>query len=179
MWPWHALASTASPAAMNVRKRMRSLGEGCGGRDICMLQLTVQVYREAWRSARRQTRHYGEGGGDVPSFLSLQLADLLHELGKRLIRSSGALAALRVDELIDPAGIEDQHLVLAPIRAVDAQAGEKPAFVTELRQRACCERRLARAEHLGGMIFHVCQHVLFVVFRVGVRIGGFFRFAPH
>src|SRR5262249_11133687 len=102
-----------------------------------MLQLTVQGYREAWRSARRQTRHYGEGGENVPSFLSLQLADLLHELGKRLIRSSGALAALRVDELIDPAGIEDQHLVLAPIRAVDAQGAEMPAFVTELRQRGC------------------------------------------
>src|SRR5215510_4200630 len=179
MWPWHALASTASPAAMNVRKRMRSLGEGCGGRDICMLQLTVQVYREAWRSARRQTHHYGEGGGNVPSFLSLQLADLLHELGKRLIRSSGALSALRVDELIDPAGVEDQHLVLAPVRAVDAQAGEKPAFVTELRQRGCRDRSLARVEHLGRMSFHVCQHVLFVVFRIGVGFDGFVRFPPQ
>jgi hypothetical protein len=53
---------------MNVRKRMRSLGEGCGGRDICMLQLTVQVYREAWRSVRCQTHHYGEGGENVRHF---------------------------------------------------------------------------------------------------------------
>jgi hypothetical protein len=33
-----------------------------------MLQLTVQVYREAWRSVRCQTHHYGEGGENVRHF---------------------------------------------------------------------------------------------------------------
>src|SRR5262249_30913953 len=56
--------------------------------------------------------------------------------------------------------------------------GEKPAFRTELCQRGCRERSLARVQHLGGMSSHVCQHVLFVVFRINLGIDGFVRFSP-
>ena len=74
-------------------------------------------------------------GKDFASFLALQFADLRHHLGERLIGGGGALVALRVGELIDPAGVEDQHLLLAPIGAVDSQASEIPALRSELLQR--------------------------------------------
>src|SRR5262249_49358095 len=48
---------------------------GCGGGDICMRQLTVQVRRDESRSVRCQDALMGEGQKDFPSFLPLQLAD--------------------------------------------------------------------------------------------------------
>src|SRR5262249_48963190 len=126
---------------MYVRKRMMRLRERCGGRDICMLQLTVQVHEDASRGARCKDGRFEEAG-KFPSFLSLHLGDLRHQLGERLIRGGAALVALCVDELIDPAGVEDHRLVLAPIGAADAQAGEKSAFATELSQRGRRDRSL-------------------------------------
>src|SRR5262249_37979079 len=152
----------------------RLLGRGTFA--CCNLRCKFTKTRRGARVARMAA---SRRRGKFPSFLSLQLADFRHQLGERLIRGGAALVALRVDELIDPAGVEDQHFLLAPIGTVDSQASEIPALRSELLQRGRRDRSFARVQQLAGMGFHVCQHVLFVVFRKRVGIDGFFRFPPE
>jgi hypothetical protein len=55
--------------------------------------------------------------------------------------------------LIDPAGVEDQHFLLAPVGTIDSQASEIPALRSELLQRGV-EIEASRAfSNSAGWVF--------------------------